>query len=101
MAKTPELEGISGSASEQDLILATKLYIPKTRRQYVNRDHLLKKLDQGLDSRLVLVSAFSSTFQTHRSLVWETCFTSVSSCPSVLQRLTLVVKSPQFWFYLM
>jgi LuxR family maltose regulon positive regulatory protein len=70
MAKTPELEGISGSASEQDLILATKLYIPKTSRQYVNRDHLLKKLDQGLNSRLVLVSAPPGYGKTTSVSLW-------------------------------
>ncbi len=38
-------------------LLATKLYIPPLRRDFVPRPRLLARLDEGLERRLVLVSA--------------------------------------------
>jgi LuxR family transcriptional regulator, maltose regulon positive regulatory protein len=38
-------------------ILATKLYISTPRRNVVLRPHLLERLNEGLDHKLILVSA--------------------------------------------
>ncbi|MGD8738388.1 MAG: LuxR family transcriptional regulator, partial [Anaerolineae bacterium] len=38
-------------------ILATKLYVPSLRRDFVPRPRLLERLNEGLHRRLVLVSA--------------------------------------------
>jgi ATP/maltotriose-dependent transcriptional regulator MalT len=38
-------------------LLATKLYVPPLRRDFVPRPRLLERLDEGLHRRLALVSA--------------------------------------------
>ncbi len=39
------------------IILATKLFIPPTQTEVVNRDHLIERLNQGKQSKLTLISA--------------------------------------------
>ncbi len=43
--------------SQEDILLATKFYIPPARPNLVARPRLLERLSQGLDHRLLLVSA--------------------------------------------
>jgi hypothetical protein len=43
--------------SEQDVLLATKLHVPGTRPGFVPRPRLAGRLEEGLDRKLVLVSA--------------------------------------------
>jgi hypothetical protein len=38
-------------------VLATKLYIPPTRSELVSRPRLIKRLDEGLQRKLTLISA--------------------------------------------
>jgi ATP/maltotriose-dependent transcriptional regulator MalT len=51
-------------------ILTTKLYVPPVRPNWVPRPRLIKRLDQGLQLKLTLVSApagFGKTTLTMRS----------------------------------
>jgi ATP/maltotriose-dependent transcriptional regulator MalT len=45
------------AASEQDVLLATKLHVPRPQPGFVSRPRLVKALDEGLARRLVLVCA--------------------------------------------
>jgi ATP/maltotriose-dependent transcriptional regulator MalT len=45
------------SSSQGKILLATKLYIPPARSNWVARPRLLEHLGQGLDHRLILISA--------------------------------------------
>jgi LuxR family maltose regulon positive regulatory protein len=45
------------SPGQRDLILATKLQMPRLRTRLVSRAHLIQLLDQGLDGTLTLISA--------------------------------------------
>ncbi len=43
------------AASERDVLLATKLHVPRPRRGFVPRLRLVEALDEGLARRLILV----------------------------------------------
>ena len=45
------------AASERDVLLATKLYMPGSRTDLVSRPRLAERLDEGLGQGLVLVCA--------------------------------------------
>ena len=47
-----------------DAILQTKLYIPSTRPSLIPRPHLIKKLNQGLNGKLTLISAPAGSGKT-------------------------------------
>jgi LuxR family maltose regulon positive regulatory protein len=45
------------AASERDVLLATKLHVPRQQPGFVARPRLVHALDEGLDRRLILVGA--------------------------------------------
>ena len=53
----PPFTAPSQVASERDLLLATKLHVPRPRPDLVSRPRLAERLDEGLTRGLVLVSA--------------------------------------------
>ena len=57
MGEPPAAAPAGGAASEQDVLLATKLHVPRPQPGYVPRPRLAAALDEGLDRRLVLVCA--------------------------------------------
>jgi LuxR family maltose regulon positive regulatory protein len=75
MMQSPDPDEISGPDLEQDLLLATKLLIPKTRLQFVKRNLLLNKFDQGLRTRFTLVSAPPGFGKTTSVSLWLSTLT--------------------------
>jgi glyoxylase-like metal-dependent hydrolase (beta-lactamase superfamily II) len=55
MAEPPATTPAAAATGERDVLLATKLHIPRTRPGFVPRPRLLEQLDQGMDRELVLV----------------------------------------------
>ena len=53
----PPFAASSQVASERDLLLATKLHLPRPRPGFVPRPRLTERLDEGLAQGLVLVCA--------------------------------------------
>jgi LuxR family maltose regulon positive regulatory protein len=45
------------SNNQRDLVLSTKLHVPRPRAQLVQRSHLVRRLQQGVEGALTLVSA--------------------------------------------
>ena len=45
------------AASERDVLLATKLHVPRPQPGFVARPRLVQALDEGLARRLILVCA--------------------------------------------
>jgi LuxR family transcriptional regulator, maltose regulon positive regulatory protein len=56
--------------SEQDVLLATKLHVPGTRPGFVPRARLADLLEEGLDRKLVLVSAPAGSGKTALLADW-------------------------------
>ena len=56
--------------SEQDALLATKLHVPGTRPGFVPRARLADRLEEGLDRKLVLVSAPAGSGKTALLADW-------------------------------
>ena len=57
MGKRPEAASAAAVASEQDTLLATKLYLPQPPPGFVARPRLLDLLDEGTVRGLMLVCA--------------------------------------------
>jgi LuxR family transcriptional regulator, maltose regulon positive regulatory protein len=57
MAEQAPAARSDASGSEQDALLATKLYLPGNRAGFVPRPRLADRLEEGLDRKLLLVSA--------------------------------------------
>jgi LuxR family maltose regulon positive regulatory protein len=57
MDETTESGRRDGSSSERDVLLATKLHVPRSRLSLVARPRLAVHLDEGLSRGLVLVAA--------------------------------------------
>ncbi len=57
MGEPPAAAPAGAAASEQDVLLATKLHVPRPQPGFVPRPRLAAALDQGLARRLVLVCA--------------------------------------------
>jgi LuxR family transcriptional regulator, maltose regulon positive regulatory protein len=57
MGEPPAAAPAGVAASEQDVLLATKLHVPRAQPGYVPRPRLAAALDEGLDRRLILVCA--------------------------------------------
>jgi LuxR family maltose regulon positive regulatory protein len=57
MAEPPAAASPRAAASEQDVLLATKLHVPCLQPGFVYRPRLAAALDEGLARRLVLVCA--------------------------------------------
>ncbi len=57
MTEPPAAASLPAAASERDVLLATKLYMPAPRPGLVPRPRLAERLDEGLTRGLVLVSA--------------------------------------------
>jgi LuxR family maltose regulon positive regulatory protein len=55
MAEPPATTPAAAATAERDVMLATKLHIPRTRPGFVPRPRLLEQLDQEMDRELVLV----------------------------------------------
>jgi LuxR family transcriptional regulator, maltose regulon positive regulatory protein len=58
------------AGSEQDVLLATKLHVPGTRPGFVPRPRLADRLEEGLDRKLVLVSAPAGSGKTALLADW-------------------------------
>ena len=56
--------------SEQDVLLATKLHVPGTRPGFVPRARLADRLEEGLDRKLVLISAPAGSGKTALLADW-------------------------------
>jgi LuxR family maltose regulon positive regulatory protein len=63
------MTGVS-AGSEQDVLLATKLHVPGTRPGFVPRPRLADRLEEGLDRKLVLVSAPAGSGKTALLADW-------------------------------
>jgi LuxR family maltose regulon positive regulatory protein len=63
------MTGVS-AGSEQDVLLATKLHVPGTRPGFVPRARLADRLEEGLDRKLVLVSAPAGSGKTALLADW-------------------------------
>ena len=57
MAETPAAAPGGVAVSGHDVLLATKLHLPRPRPGFVPRPRLVSRLDEGLDRGLVLVCA--------------------------------------------
>ena len=57
MGEPPAAAPPGAAASEQDVLLATKLHVPRPQPGFVPRPRLAAALDQGLARRLVLICA--------------------------------------------
>ena len=57
MAEPPAVASAGVAASERDVLLATKLYVPGPRPGFVARPRLVGALGEGLARGLVLVCA--------------------------------------------
>ena len=57
MAEPPAAASLSAAASERDVVLATKLHVPRLGPGLVARPRLTERLDEGLGRGLVLVCA--------------------------------------------
>src|SRR5215469_10783697 len=57
MAEPPTAAPPRAAASEQDVLLATKLHVPRLQPGFVYRPRLGEALDEGLARRLILVCA--------------------------------------------
>jgi LuxR family maltose regulon positive regulatory protein len=57
MGEPPAAAPAGAAASEQDVLLATKLHVPRAQPGYVPRPRLAAALDEGLARRLILVCA--------------------------------------------
>ena len=57
MAKGTAATSLGVAASERDVLLATKLYLPGPQPGFVRRPRLLDMLDEALARELVLVCA--------------------------------------------
>jgi ATP/maltotriose-dependent transcriptional regulator MalT len=57
MAETPAAAPAGVAVSGHDVLLATKLHLPRPRPGFVPRPRLATRLDEGLDHELVLVCA--------------------------------------------
>jgi LuxR family transcriptional regulator, maltose regulon positive regulatory protein len=56
--------------TEQDVLLATKLHVPGARPGFVPRPRLAERLEEGLDRKLVLVSAPAGSGKTALLADW-------------------------------
>ena len=56
MAETTAGGRLGGSPPKPDILLATKLHVPRSRPGLVPRPRLTGKLDEGLNRGLVLVA---------------------------------------------
>jgi LuxR family maltose regulon positive regulatory protein len=57
MAEPPTAAPPGAAASEQDVLLATKLHVPRLQPGFLYRPRLAEALDEGLARRLILVCA--------------------------------------------
>ncbi len=70
MAEQAASAPAEGADSEQDVLLATKLHVPGTRPGFVPRRRLADRLEEGLDRKLVLVSAPAGSGKTALLADW-------------------------------
>src|SRR3981081_1477437 len=57
MAEPPAAARSGVAASERNVLLATKLHVPRPQPGFVPRPRLVDALDEGLTRRLILVGA--------------------------------------------
>jgi LuxR family transcriptional regulator, maltose regulon positive regulatory protein len=57
MAEPPAAAPAGFAASERDVLLATKLHVPRPRQGFVSRPRLVEALERGLARRLILMCA--------------------------------------------
>ena len=70
MAKRPAAAPFEVAASERDVLLATKLYLPRPQPGFVPRPRLLDQLDEGLARSLILVCAPAGSGKTALLADW-------------------------------
>ena len=58
------------AASERDVLLATKLHVPRLQPGFVARSRLVQALDEGLARRLILVGAPAGSGKTALLAGW-------------------------------
>lgn len=59
-----------GVASERDVLLATKLHVPRRQPGFLLRPRLARALDEGLAGRLILVCAPAGSGKTALLADW-------------------------------
>src|SRR5260370_33171406 len=64
MAEPPAVASAGVAASERDVLLATKLHVPRPRPGFVARPRLVAALDGGLGRGLILVCAPAGSGKT-------------------------------------
>ena len=57
MAEVPAAAPAGDAASERDVVLATKLHIPRPQPGFVSRPRLVSRLGEGVAAGVVVVSA--------------------------------------------
>ena len=90
-----ELQGRLGRELTEEELSAVIVYFKKALDYLDWTFYLDEALNMSVEARQM---RWDEKLKT-RIPVWETCFTSMSGCLSVLQRLTSLVKSPEFKFY--
>jgi LuxR family maltose regulon positive regulatory protein len=102
VAALPEADGNPADSPEPAPLLATKFYIPRSRRGLVPRPRLIERLDRGIASRLTLVSAPAGFGKTTLLTEW------LAAEPAVPARQRLVTwlsldradnDAVSFWTY--
>jgi len=80
---TPQLEpDLPETTPASPPILITKLYIPPSRSEFVPRPRLIKRLNEGLDRKLTLVSAPAGFGKTTLIANWGLQIADFASTPS-------------------
>src|SRR6266704_2464409 len=70
VAEPPAAAGPGTAAAERDVLLATKLHVPRPRPGFVPRPRLVEALGEGLARRLILVSAPAGSGKTALLADW-------------------------------
>ncbi len=81
-------------------VLATKLHVPRLRRDLVARPRLVERLEQGAEARLVLVSAPAGFGKTTLLAAWLHEGTAATTrCVAWLSLDAADNEPPSFWTY--
>ena len=89
----------AGHALAASPLLETKLYIPKWRPGLVSRPRLIERLDQGIERKLILVSAPAGFGKTTALAEWVAA-TPASERPAAWVSLDQSDNDPaHFWAY--
>lgn len=70
MAEPPAAAAAGTALSERDVLLATKLHLPRPQPGFVGRSRLVRALDEALSRQLVLVCAPAGFGKTALLAAW-------------------------------